>query len=61
MHCWPRYLLWFVIAVLGTGNMLVACGQSGALYLPDETQGDGDQDRPTLEDDDQGRVPANKY
>lgn len=36
MHCWPRYLLWLVIAVLGTGSMLSACGQKGDLYLPDE-------------------------
>jgi predicted small lipoprotein YifL len=35
MHCWPRYLLWLVIAVLGTGSMLSACGQKGDLYLPD--------------------------
>jgi predicted small lipoprotein YifL len=61
MHCWPRYLLWFVIAVLGAGNMLTACGQSGALYLPDETQASGDQDRPAVEEGDRGRVPENKY
>ncbi|MES9843536.1 MAG: lipoprotein [Candidatus Sedimenticola sp. PURPLELP] len=36
-HCWPSYLLWLVIAVLGTGSMLSACGQKGDLYLPDET------------------------
>ncbi len=34
MHCWARYLLWLVIAVLGVGNMLSACGQKGDLYLP---------------------------
>ncbi|MBA1443545.1 MAG: lipoprotein [Chromatiales bacterium] len=39
MTCWPRYLLWLVIAVLGSGNLLSACGQKGPLYLPpsDET------------------------
>lgn len=35
MHCWPRYLLWLVIALLGTGQMLAACGQKGPLYMPD--------------------------
>ncbi len=35
MHCWARYLLWLVIAVLGIGNMLTACGQKGDLYLPE--------------------------
>ncbi|RLJ18963.1 hypothetical protein DJ030_07475 [bacterium endosymbiont of Escarpia laminata] len=34
MTCWPRYLLWLVIAVLGSGNLLSACGQKGPLYLP---------------------------
>ena len=37
MHCWPRYLLWLVIAALGTSSMLTACGQKGDLYLPDKT------------------------
>ncbi len=35
MHCWPRYLLWLFIALLGTGQMLTACGQKGPLYMPD--------------------------
>ncbi len=61
MRCWPRYLLWLVIAVLGTGNMLVACGRSGDLYLPDQTQTPRDQDRPKLEDEGQSRVPETKY
>lgn len=34
MHCWPRTLLWLVIALLGTLNLLSACGQKGPLYLP---------------------------
>lgn len=34
--CWAQYLLWFVIAVLGTGAMLSGCGQKGDLYLPDQ-------------------------
>ena len=33
--CWAQYLLWLVIAVLGTGNALTACGQKGALYQPE--------------------------
>ena len=36
MRCWPRYLLWIVVAVLGTGQMLAACGQKGPLFLPDQ-------------------------
>jgi predicted small lipoprotein YifL len=35
MHCWPRYLLWTLIALLGLGSMLAACGQKGDLYLPE--------------------------
>lgn len=34
MHCWPRTLLWLVIVILGTLNLLTACGQKGPLYLP---------------------------
>ncbi len=36
MHCWARYMLWLVIAILGIGNMLSACGRKGELYLPEE-------------------------
>ena len=35
MHCLPRYLLWSLIAVIGIGNLLTACGQKGPLYLPE--------------------------
>jgi len=35
--CWAKYLLWLVIAGLGTASMLSACGQKGDLYLPDDT------------------------
>ncbi len=38
MHCWARYLLWLVVAVLGIGNMLSACGHKGDLYLPEPQQ-----------------------
>lgn len=38
MHCWAHYLLWLVIAVLGIGNLLTACGQKGDLYLPEPQQ-----------------------
>lgn len=34
MHCWARYLFVAVIAVLGIGQMIAACGQKGDLYLP---------------------------
>ncbi|MDT8383625.1 MAG: lipoprotein [Gammaproteobacteria bacterium] len=33
--CWAQYLLWLVIAVLGTGSLLSACGQKGSLTRPD--------------------------
>jgi predicted small lipoprotein YifL len=33
--CWAQYLLWLVIAVLGAGSALSACGQKGALYQPE--------------------------
>jgi len=32
--CWAQYLLWLVIAILGLGGALSACGQKGALYRP---------------------------
>ena len=35
--CWAQYLLWLVIAVLGTGSALSACGQKGDLYQPDRS------------------------
>lgn len=31
-HCWAQYLLWLVVAILGTGSALSACGQKGPLY-----------------------------
>ncbi len=34
MPCWPRTLLWLLIALLGSINLLTACGQKGPLYLP---------------------------
>ena len=36
--CWAQYLLWLLIAVAGTAAMLTGCGQSGDLYLPDDTE-----------------------
>jgi predicted small lipoprotein YifL len=38
MRCWPRTLLWLLIAVLGLFNLLAACGQKGPLYLPPAEQ-----------------------
>jgi predicted small lipoprotein YifL len=35
MHCWARYLFILVVAVLGIGQMIAACGQKGDLYLPE--------------------------
>jgi len=39
--CWAQYLLWLVIAVLGTGSALSACGQKGALYQPEPSAHEG--------------------
>ena len=36
MHCWARYLFFAVVAALGTGQVLTACGQKGDLYLVKE-------------------------
>lgn len=36
MHCWARYLWYAVVTILAGGQILVACGQTGDLYLPDE-------------------------
>jgi predicted small lipoprotein YifL len=33
MHCLARYLFILVVSVLGMGQMIVACGQKGDLYL----------------------------
>ena len=38
MRCWARYMLWAVIAILGSGSLLSACGQKGDLYLPDPAE-----------------------
>ncbi len=32
--CWAQSL--FIVIILGLGNILSACGQKGALYLPDD-------------------------
>ena len=37
MHCWARYLFYAVVTVLAIGQMMVACGQTGDLYLPEPT------------------------
>jgi len=34
--CWAQYLLWLVIAILGAGSMLSACGQKGSLVQPEQ-------------------------
>ena len=41
--CWAQYLLWLVIAVLGTGSALSACGQKGALYQPEPSAKKGSE------------------
>jgi predicted small lipoprotein YifL len=34
MHCWARHAFLVLVAVLGVGEMIAACGQKGRLYLP---------------------------
>ena len=46
--CWAQYLLWFVIATLGMGGALTACGQKGALYRPSEQVAPPVADAPEL-------------
>jgi predicted small lipoprotein YifL len=36
MHCWARYLFYAVVTALAVGQMMVACGQTGPLYLPEQ-------------------------
>ena len=43
MRCWAQYLLWAVIAILGAGSLLSACGQKGPLYLPDKAEQSDEQ------------------
>jgi predicted small lipoprotein YifL len=47
MHCWARYLLYAVFAVLGVGQMMAACGQKGPLYLPESEPEPAQQQAPT--------------
>lgn len=35
MRCRVRYLFIAIIAVSGIGQMILACGQKGPLYLPE--------------------------
>lgn len=37
MQCYARYLFFIVVALLGLGQILTACGQKGPLYPPDQT------------------------
>ena len=39
MHCWARYLLYAIVSVFAIGQMGVACGQKGPLYLPESSEG----------------------
>ncbi len=34
--CWAQSLFIVIVIILGLGNILSACGQKGALYLPDD-------------------------
>jgi len=38
MQSWVRYLLWLVVVVLGSVELLSACGHRGDLYLPTAQQ-----------------------
>jgi predicted small lipoprotein YifL len=35
MHCWARYLFYAIVTLFAIGQILVACGQTGDLYLPE--------------------------
>jgi predicted small lipoprotein YifL len=51
MLCWARYLLIFVVIVLGAISMIGACGRKGPLYLPEEhPQKAQDQAQPQAEE-----------
>ena len=45
--CWAQYLLWLVIAVLGAGSALSACGQKGDLYQPPAPRAPSAAEEPT--------------
>jgi len=34
--CWPRVLFLFMVVMLSISSLLVGCGKTGDLYLPDE-------------------------
>lgn len=38
MRCWANTLFLVIVLILGTGQMLTACGQKGDLYLPQPKQ-----------------------
>ena len=47
MQAWSRYLVSLIAAALLLGNLLSACGQKGALYLPEPESDQGEQvDKP---------------
>ncbi len=35
--CWAQGLFIAVVIILGSGQLLSACGQKGPLHLPDDT------------------------
>jgi predicted small lipoprotein YifL len=57
VHCWARYVFIGVVAVLGTGQMIAACGQKGDLYLPEEEQEEEAQPAPAPAAPGQGTEP----
>ena len=44
-RCWAQYVLWAVIAILGTLSMLSGCGAKGDLYLPPDQEQSQEQAR----------------
>jgi len=52
--CWAQYLFWLVVASLGVGGALSACGQTGALYHPAPETAPAAQ----VEDDPEVAAPA---
>jgi predicted small lipoprotein YifL len=57
--CWAQTLFIILVICLGVGNMLTACGQKGALYLP-ETQSATAAKGSAAQEDNSKEKPAEK-
>ena len=50
--CWPQWMFFVCVILLGTGQMLTACGNKGPLVLP------GDESTPVTNGNDQPPVQS---